>query len=328
MREYYAENGQSVKSFDCSYEQPSETVETARTLKELGKAGDRLLKWDITKANADQVSVAYATEPAFKRIAERVDACANELYVKRFEVGGKWKAYAMRCKVRHCPVCQRAEAAMKAKAVSKALIDVQYENPKMRWILLTLTVKNCQLEDLRDNITHITASWKRLIELKELAAVKGFVRGIEVTRSNDGTAHPHMHAVLAVPESYFKKNYISQVRWTELWAQSARLDYAPLVDVRSIKKEKQAGAVLEVTKASGYSIKSSEFEADPAWLIAFHVQVKGLRFFSTGGIIAKAMKDPAPTEELDADEEPETEGKEPVQSIAFGWARPTKRYER
>jgi plasmid rolling circle replication initiator protein Rep len=35
------------------------------------------------------------------------------------------------------------------------------------------------------------------------------------------------------------QNYISQDEWTEFWKKSAKLDYRPIVDVRSIKPKNE-----------------------------------------------------------------------------------------
>ena len=73
--------------------------------------------------------------------------------------------------------------------------------------ILTLTVKNPPVTELRDTLKHMNDSWQRLIQTKRFkSGVAGFLRTTEVTRGNDADmmAHPHFHALLLVKPSYFR----------------------------------------------------------------------------------------------------------------------------
>ena len=39
--------------------------------------------------------------------------------------------------------------------------------------------------------------------------------------------HPHFHAMLLVKSTYFNRDYINQVEWTDMWIKAMRLDYYP-----------------------------------------------------------------------------------------------------
>ncbi|MBX0586923.1 protein rep, partial [Campylobacter jejuni] len=72
------------------------------------------------------------------------------------------------------------------------------------------------------------------------------------------TYHPHIHVLLMVRPSYFKGgNYISQKEWGDMWAQSLKVDYVPIVDVRSVKEQGKGlkGAILETAKYPTKPIK-------------------------------------------------------------------------
>jgi hypothetical protein len=81
-----------------------------------------------------------------------------------------------------------------------------------------------------------------------------------------------------------------------MWKKALRVDYTPIVDIRRIKaKKKKNGkqltplqsAVFEVAK---YSVKHTELtkKSDNEFTqILF--QTKGMRFFSTGGILKKMI---------------------------------------
>ena len=108
------------------------------------------------------------------------------------------------------------------------------DHPQMRYLLLTLTVRNCSILQLRETITEMNRAWDRLTKRKSWPAL-GFVRSLEITRGKDGSAHPHFHCLLAVPPSYFGRNYLSTAKWASMWADALRVDYTPICDVRIIK---------------------------------------------------------------------------------------------
>ena len=62
-----------------------------------------------------------------------------------------------------------------------------------------------------------------------------------------------------VKSGYFKgkDNYISQEEWGDMWTQSLKVDYVPMVDVRAIKEAGKGlkGAILETAKYPTKPIK-------------------------------------------------------------------------
>ena len=103
------------------------------------------------------------------------------------------------------------------------LDEIKMLYPTHRWVFLTLTVRNCDLVDLKDTLKHMNASWQRMIQTVAFKnGIAGFIRTTEVTRGKDGDmrAHPHYHALLLVKPSYFAKNYIKQSDWVEMWQKS------------------------------------------------------------------------------------------------------------
>jgi hypothetical protein len=59
----------------------------------------------------------------------------------------------------------------KAKAY-KILPKVLIDYPKVRWVFLTLTVRNCEITNLRDTLVWMNKAFKRLSELKDWAQVE------------------------------------------------------------------------------------------------------------------------------------------------------------
>ena len=68
------------------------------------------------------------------------------------------------------------------------LEEIKTQYPTHRWVFLTLTVRNCDLVDLRDTLKDMNASWKRM---SETVAFKKGVAGFINNRSNQGKGWRH-----------------------------------------------------------------------------------------------------------------------------------------
>ena len=146
--------------------------------------------------------------------------------------------------------------------VSRVMDHVE-ENYNYKYIFLTLTVKNCYGEDLRDTLDLMTHSFSKLSRRKAFKdAINGYFRSLEVTyNKKDNTYHPHFHLILAVNKSYFTdtKIYLSQKDWTDLWKQSLQIDYTPIVDVRRIKTNDDKTYGKAISEVAKYTVKSNDY---------------------------------------------------------------------
>ncbi|NDB66146.1 MAG: replication protein, partial [Euryarchaeota archaeon] len=122
----------------------------------------------------------------------------------------------------------------------------------MSALFLTLTVKNCQLYELRETVRHLHRSFKRLTLIQGFPTSAWF-RRTEVTlgKSLGGSGplfapqvHPHIHALLLVRPSYWSRDYWSQLKWQKEWQMAARLDYPPVVDIRRARPKANADGPL------------------------------------------------------------------------------------
>lgn len=126
---------------------------------------------------------------------------------------------------------------------------------------MTLTVKNVPGSELNRTLTSLTKSFDRLFKRAKVQKnLIGYLRSVEVTHNEENnTYHPHIHVLLMVKTSYFagKLNYISQEEWGQLWSQSLKVDYIPMVDIRSVKEKGKGlkGAILETAKYPTKPIK-------------------------------------------------------------------------
>ena len=195
--------------------------------------------WDIHRAQSDEIAKIYDVI-GYDRYAERIGECAEWLtYALQAKDDGEVKLKlrdARFCRVRHCLICQWRKSLMWRARFFKALPEIQKAFPTARWIFVTLTVKNCELSELRATLIWMNAAWKRLTERKIFPAL-GFIKSVEVTRAVNGTAHPHFHCLMLVPAGYFTRGYISHAKWQELWQSCLKTDYVPIVDVRVVKSK-------------------------------------------------------------------------------------------
>lgn len=295
--------------------------------------------WDIHRAQSDEIAKLYDSI-GYDRYAERIGECAQLLtYALKSNDDGEVKLKlreARFCRVRHCLVCQWRRSLMWRARFFKALPEIQFKYPTGRWIFVTLTVKNCELTNLRATLTWMNAAWSKLTRRKEFPAL-GFVKSVEVTRGIDGTAHPHFHCLMLVSAGYFSRGYLSHAKWTQLWQSCLKTDYAPILDVRVVKSTKttsndaldasnaaMAQAVCETLK---YAVKPSDLLADPDWLGELTKQLQKTRAISIGGCLKEFFSEDDPEDLINGDIE-EEEKTDDDGTISFDWASAIRRYKK
>jgi plasmid rolling circle replication initiator protein Rep len=287
--------------------------------------------WDKHRSESDQVRDLYSGTLC-SRLGERIASCSGLLefgWLSDPETGEtRLKLQTARfCRVRHCPTCQWRKSMMWAARFLKATPSILKDHPKARFIFLTLTVRNCPIEDLRLTVREMNNAWKRLTLRKEFPAI-GFAKSLEVTRGKDGSAHPHFHVLMMVSPGYFKSgNYLSHSRWTELWKDVLRIDYTPVVNVKAVKPNKNRpesealpSAICETFK---YSVKPEDLVSDRGWLIELTTQLYKTRSINLGGVFKQYLSEDDPGDLIG-----NAEDEEPCSDvvITFGWREYLKRY--
>jgi len=158
-----------------------------------------------------------------------------------------------------------------------------------------------------------------------------------------------------VSTSYFGRGYVTHSRWVELWKQSLRVDYTPVVDIRVVRPKKASREALKASKtpleASNtssieeylaavadaarevlkYAVKPSDMLGggnDNEWFLELTRQVHHLRFIASGGALKDALREDEETEEdlILADDPAETP--DDGTRVAFSWKRKEKRYRK
>lgn len=296
--------------------------------------------WDTHRANTDAVSAIYSQVQEFERLAVRMNQCSGFLDFRWLAESSTGEAKlrlhrAFFCRVRFCPVCQWRRSLMWQARFLEALPKVVAEYPKARWIFLTLTVRNCEIGQLGDTLKHMNLAWNKFIKREDLKAIDGWIRSTEVTRSSQGEAHPHFHCLMMVKPSFFTHSYVKQSRFADLWQESLKSNYTPLVDVRTIKPKKGQdlsnssvdflrGAVAETLK---YSVKSSDLKSDDKWFLELTRQTFKKRFIATGGVLKNVLRleDETNQDLILGDNDGSSDD---LGSVRFGWQSTVKHYKK
>jgi plasmid rolling circle replication initiator protein Rep len=299
--------------------------------------------WDERRAEADVIQIMFArgTTRQHERYAERIGGCAQFLEFAARDPPTNGRRLSLKtawfCHLRNCPVCMWRRALQWQARLYQALPRLLTDFPTARFIFATFTVRNCRVENLRYTLGVLSQGWKRLIELRVWPAL-GWIRAVEITRSKDGTAHPHYHCLLMVPETYFAADYLKQREWAELWRQCLRLTYTPIVDVRVIRQGKKRSWLKVnrvnipqmwaiITEILKYSVKPSDMLRDHRWFLTLVEQVRGTRAVAVGGVLKRYLR--AEIGRQDLTQEPgEDPAVEEARRLFFGWKQPVKRYRR
>lgn len=280
-------------------------------------------KWDKHKSFADEVSRLYASVD-YQSLADKICFCADFLSFQLTVLGGLKLRAARFCRNRHCPICQWRRSMRWKRRAYQGLPRVIEEFPKHRWIFLTFTIRNCPVEELRSSIEKMNDAFA-LMTKRVAWPGKGWIKSLEVTRSEIGEAHPHFHILVLVNPSYFSgKSYLSQDKWIDFWQDCLNVEYRPSIRVRAIKAENPSAIIPEVLK---YQTKESNLVADADWLMKLTQQMHKVRAISVGGVLRKYFKEmEKEPEDLIGTDENDTEAVSDA-LLYFSWKRSDSKYK-
>lgn len=196
-----------------------------------------------------------------KSLVERVATCGDVLRFIKKQDGSLKLFQAYFCKNKLCPMCNWRRSMKYSYQTSRIVDEAIKQEPKARFLFLTLTVKSVDGKDLNSTISQLTQSFDRLFRRAKVKKnLLGYLRSVEVTHNEDDNSyHPHIHVLMMVRPSYFqsKKDYITQKEWGAMWSQSLKVSYEPMIDIRTVKEKGKGlrGAVLETAKYPTKPIK-------------------------------------------------------------------------
>ena len=282
-------NNKKYSNFIDKYENISHNV---NILPEKKHAQHKLLNNDL---------ILKLNDCGFANYAQQVINCATSLtfsiqeHIQTKELRRRLK-YANFCKFRFCATCGWRRNINLTRELLKAFLLVEQER-KVKYLFLTLTIKNRPTNELKNAVKEINLAFKRMSERKVFkSAILGHFKAIEILGDNtpSGEVHPHLHVLLVVPNGYYSGNYyIRQSKWTEMWQKALKIDYTPVIDIRPVKAKPMSNlsplqsAVMEVAKYATKQTKlTGQTDEDFKNIVK---QTKGMRFYSTGGILKEKM---------------------------------------
>lgn len=220
----------------------------------------------MQKQQNEILSLAF-TDLGLEKYAERSALCLNWLEFLECILDPthpRTLSVAHFCKIRLCPCCQKRRSFKAGETMLQVAQETLKRHPTMKFLFLTLTVPNVPIEQLRDELTHITESWHRLLQRKRVKRViKGYHRAIEITYNSErNNYHPHMHVIVAVNSRYFAEDYINQDDWLTFWQEATKQPEITQVDIRTIREGGKFNQRLEnaVSEACKYSLKNFNFK--------------------------------------------------------------------
>ena len=242
---------------------PSEASERKHHLVDTRKSG-KVNYWHMNKQIGEILAQAF-TDLDWERYAERASNCLSWLdFLECLQDSSHPKKLyqANFCRLRICPSCQARRAYKEFETMKQVAAEALRRKPTLKFLFLTLTVPNVPLEKLRDELTHMTKSWNKLMMRRGVKPViKGFHRAIEITYNYErDDYHPHIHIILAVNSRYFKSDeYIKHERWQQLWMESTGYTEDVIgsklqVNIKRLKDEKG------ISEACKYSLKAWNFK--------------------------------------------------------------------
>lgn len=216
--------------------------------------------WKTHKTNSQLLSESF--ERLHKQSkAERVCSCGSSLKFNVCPSGHEKRlTWANFCRVRLCPMCAWRRSLMLAHQLKQIAHEANKKKP-LRWLFLTLTVKNCDSEDLQDTIDLMMKSFHKLVRRKRFEkSIEGFFRAFEITHNLfDDTYHPHFHVLLAVEPNYFRdtNKYIKTEEWVQMWRESLKVNYDPICDIRIVKNKRNPEKEIKILADKGIELASS-----------------------------------------------------------------------
>lgn len=218
------------------------------------------------------------------------------------------------CRCRYCPMCMHSKSTKWQAKFYKAFAKWEQTEDLPPFIFLTLTQKNCKLQDLRSTVGKMNKAWEKLNRRTD-SPIDGYLRTFEVTAQLDESkknllkvdgdlmVHPHFHAILAVPHNYFEdvrgssSKYHSYKKWQAVWKKSLNCDYDPMIWVNRIKSElrgevgdKNYSIGKSVSEVFKYCVKPFELteygDDSTQLLLGISEQTKGLRSAYVGGLFS------------------------------------------
>lgn len=253
--------------------------------KESQEQRHKILKKCLSKKRQNESIIKWLIKENQQRTAENITHCAE--YIGMTEINGITRVVkADFCRERICSVCAWRRQAKFVAQMSPILAELERD---YKFLFLTLTIKNCNLQDLKQTIDIMLKGYDRLLKRRKVKkAFKGCIRSLEITHNKkDDTLHPHLHILVAVKQEYFTDTelYIPHSEIKQIWGEVIGAEYDPFCFIEAVKDDEIGKAKIETLK---YALKPT---IEPTALSAFYYILKGRRTISFSGIFAAKRRE-------------------------------------
>ena len=240
----------------------------------------------------------YYGEMGEEKKAKAAAECSNYLQWTVRMDGTKRLTGANFCRLRMCPMCSWYLAKKRTRDLMKTLNEPEHRGKRL--IFITLTVKNCKGEELKDTINMMYKALRSLTQKDKFLEKRtlGMVKKLEVTYNHETDEyHPHFHILCEVEPSYFNNPnlYVTHDILQKRWKRLCKLDYDPIVGIQTPKtkeatemlnSEAVEGAVKDVCK---YMAKDVDYAFSLETFKIFDEALRGRRLYTPTGSIKKTM---------------------------------------
>lgn len=283
---YNSLNDEEVDKLYCA-EEIEYKLNNAKKLNKKEKRNFNFLEYKLKSNHLEKIFIGLKDYSH----AEQIHHCSTYLEFLFNQTKNNLKLKKINsCKYRLCFVCNWRKSLKIYSFMRQAYSEIEKNDKKARFLFLTLTNKNCSLEDLPSTVDEILKAFIKLRKRKELQFLKGLVRSLEITIDREmyitrkmynkkkdyylknnldvGDFNPnymmcnvHIHSILHTNHNDYTRyggNWLSQEKITELWQKCLGVDYKPIVDIRSFKHKKNAEKGHEFAEMSKYTVKTSD----------------------------------------------------------------------
>ena len=274
------------------------------TLKHRSKLQEQYL-WKQVDFKAKSKTKGELSQKALKA-ATKLQGCGQFLIFRNYYTIDQVKLEKFHACGQHllCPMCAGIRAARSMKRYVVRIEELMREKPKLRPVLLTLTVKNGG--DLAERFDHLTRSFRTLLQryrdykkkgrgFNEFCKIDGGFYTTEYTYNKKTKEwHPHIHIFGLL------NDWIDQEQLSETWHDITSDSY--IVDVRRVRKDKTHGYAKAVAEVCKYALKFSDLSVEDTWQ-AF-LTLKGKRLTGSFGSMHGVKIPDTPADEMPEEELP------------------------
>ena len=277
---------------------------------------DRISRFGLLKHRAKLQEQYLWTQVDFKsgeneisnkalKAATKLKGCGQFLLFRNYYTINQIKLEKAHYCAQHllCPMCAGVRAARSMKRYLDRIQELMRQNPRLKPVLITFTVKNG--EDLEERFNHLIGSFRKLLDryrdyrkkgrgFNQFCKIDGAFYTTEYTYNNKTKQwHPHIHIFALLSD------WIDQEELQETWHEITLDSY--VVDIRRVKKTKEHGYSKAVAEVCKYALKFSDLSLENTWEAFLTLKGKRLTgaFGSMYGVkIPEKLTDDMPLEEL------------------------------